>query len=107
MIGVAMNVQITSRKFRLKESLREFINKELKSIEKFNDDVLEANVILSFTHPKDSIKTAEIITKVPGKTITVSESSEDFQKSTSLAIEKTKRQLKILKSKRISRVKND
>ena len=35
-----MNVQITSRKFKAKESLKSAINKQLKTLEKFNDDIL-------------------------------------------------------------------
>lgn len=97
-----MNVHITSRKFKAQESLKDFITKQVKSLEKFSDEILETNVVLSFTHLKDSIKTAEIVTKVPGKVISVTESSDDFHKSTSLAVDKIIRQLKKVKMKRIS-----
>ena len=96
-----MNVQITSRKFKAHDSLKDFINKQVKSLEKFSDNILETNVILSFTHLKDSIKTAEIVTKVPGKVISVTESSDDFHKSTSIAVDKVIRQLKKVKDKQI------
>lgn len=100
-----MNLQITARKFRAKDSLKEFIADQVKSLEKFHDSILETNVILSFTHLKDSIKTTEIIAKVPGKILTVTESSEDFEKSTSLAIDKLVRQLKKEKTKKLVRTK--
>lgn len=100
-----MNIQITSRKFRAKDSLKQFINKELKGLEKYNDDILEANVILSYTHLKDSIKTAEIIIKIPGKVLSVSENSDEYTKSVSIAVEKLIRQLKKIKTKRISKVR--
>lgn len=73
-----MNIQITSRKFRAKDSLKLFISDEIKSLERFNDQIREANVILSFMHQKDSIKTAEINLKLPGKTLSVNETSDDF-----------------------------
>lgn len=98
-----MNINITSRKFKAKETLKEFINKEAKSLEKYNDGILDIDVVLSYIHEKDSIKTAEIIVKIPGKILTVSEDSEEFSKSVSIALDKLKRQLKKEKSKRISK----
>lgn len=102
-----MNIQITSRKFRAKDSLKDFIKQEIKELEKFNDQILDINVILSFTHPKDSIKIAEIIVKLPGKSITIENSSDTFEKSVTSAVEKIKTQLKKLKTKRIIRPKNE
>ena len=100
-----MNIQITARKFRAKDSLKDFIRNEIKSLEKFNDNILDVNVILSYTHPKDSIKNAEIVVQIPGKTITVNQSSDDYEKSVSGAVEKIIRQLSKVKTKRISRKK--
>ena len=102
-----MNIQITSRKFRAKDSLKDFIKSEVKSLERFNDQILDVNVILSFTHPKDSIKTSELVLGLPGKTITVIESSEEFEKSVSLAVEKIKKQLGKIKTKKLARKKNE
>ncbi len=101
-----MNIQITSRKFRAKDSLKDFIKDEIKSLSKFNDDIIDVNVVLSFTHTKDSIKTAEVVLQVPGKTISVEESSEEFEKSISAVVEKIKVQLKKLKTKRIAKKKD-
>ena len=98
-----MNIKITSRKFKAKDSLKEFINNELKALEKYYDGILDADVILSYIHDKDSIKTAEIIIKIPGKTIAVSEDSDDFAKSINLGLDKLKRLLKKEKQKRTSK----
>jgi len=100
-----MNINITSRKFKANDSLKLQISSELKNLERFSEDILDADVVLHFTHLKDSIKTAEIKLKLPGKTILATESSEEFSKSVSNATEKLARQLKQLKSKRMSRVK--
>ena len=100
-----MNINITSRKFKAKESLKEFINDEINSLRKFNDDIMEANVVLSFIHPKDSIKETEITLQLPGQLLTVSDSSEDFFKSVTGAVNKLERQLKKLKSKRLAKVR--
>lgn len=98
-----MNINITSRKFKAKETLKEFINEEIKSLEKFHDGILDIDVILSYIHEKDSIKTAELIVNIPGKSLTISEDSEDFEKSVSASVDKMKRLLKKEKSKKISK----
>jgi ribosomal subunit interface protein len=66
---------------------------------------MEANVVLSFTHAKDSIKEVEIVLLLPGNTLSVSESSEDFHKSVSVAVAKLERQLKKVKSKKLAKVR--
>lgn len=101
-----MNIQITSRKFRAKDSLRDYIKEEMKRLERFFDQILDVNVVLSFTHVTDSIKTAEIIVKVPGKVISVSSDSDEFEKSVDASIEKVIKQLKKIKTKRIDRKKS-
>jgi ribosomal subunit interface protein len=102
-----MNIRITSRKFKAKDSLKEHIKEQVKSIERFNDHILDCNVVLSFTHVKDSIKTTELIVKIPASTITVSVSSEEFEKSIGLAVEKVIKQLIKVKTKRLVRKKKD
>jgi|YNPMSStandDraft_2_1061718.scaffolds.fasta_scaffold00044_41 putative sigma-54 modulation protein len=94
-----MNIQITARKFKAKESLKEFIKDELKTLEKYADEILDVNVILSFEHMKDSIKIAEVVVKIPGKTLTATEATDDFPKSVSACVEKLIAQLKKHKSK--------
>jgi putative sigma-54 modulation protein len=100
-----MNIQITSRKFKAKDSLKDSIKEEIKRIERFYDSVLDVNVVLSFTHVADSIKTAEVTVKIPGKVISVSSDSDEFEKSVVASIEKIIRQLKKIKTKRITRKK--
>jgi len=100
-----MNITITARKFKAHDTLKSFINGEVNSLEKFYDDILDVDVILSFQNSKDSIKTAEIVIKVPGQILTATEETDDFKKSVSAAIQKLSRQLKKLKTKRTSRVR--
>ena len=100
-----MNIQITSRKFKARDSLKEFINDEVKSLEKFYDDIHDANVILSYVPMKDNEKTAEIVLNVPGKTLSATETTEEFSKSVSFAKEKLERQLKKIKNKELDKKK--
>ena len=101
MKGAHMNIKITSRKFKAKDSLKEFIEAEINSLEKIADDILDVDVILSFQNHKDSIKEAEIIIKIPHKILKATEVSDDFKKSVVLAVNKLERQLKRIKTKRI------
>ena len=95
-----MNITITARKFKARDTLKDFINSEVNSLERFYDDILRADVVLSFQNKKDSIKMSEITLHVPGQTFIATERSGEFEKSVSASVEKLSRQLKKLKTKR-------
>lgn len=100
-----MNIQITSRKFTAKDSLKNFINDELQKLSKFNNDIMDVNVILSFMHNNNSEKSAEITLHVPGQIFSGEETSDDFKKSVSGAAAKIERQLRKLKTKRLAKAR--
>ena len=101
-----MNITITARKFKARETLKDYINEEVKSLIRFNEDIINADVILSYQNSKENIKTAEITLHIPGQTFIATFDSDEFEKSVSATVEKLSRQLKTLKSKRTtSRVK--
>ena len=95
-----MNISITARKFRAHESLKDFIHGEVSSLKKYNDDIMNADVILSYQNPRDSIKKVEITVHVPGQTLNATQNSDDFKKSISSTVNKLSRQLQKLKTKR-------
>jgi putative sigma-54 modulation protein len=100
-----MNITITARKFKARESLKTFISDEVNSLLKYNDDILDIDVILSYQNSKDSIKVAEITLRIPGQSLNATDFSDDFNKSVSSTVAKLIRQLKTIKSKRTTRVK--
>jgi len=100
-----MNINITSRKFKAKDSLKAFISDSIRALQKLSDDIMEADVVLHFTHAHDSIKSVEIQLKLPGRVLNVHEDSEDFQKSVHMAIEKLERQLRKVKTKRLAKAR--
>ncbi len=100
-----MNVTITARKFKARDSLKSFISDEVSSLLKYNDDILDADVILSYHNSKDSIKVAEITLRIPGQSLNATDFSDEFERSVSSTVEKLTRQLKTIKSKRTARVK--
>ena len=95
-----MNISITSRKFKARETLKDFINSEVVSLERFYDNILSADVILSYQNTRDSIKSAEIILKIPGMILKAADDSDDYKKSVSSAVEKLTRQLRKMKTKK-------
>ncbi len=95
-----MNISITSRKFKARDSLKDFVNSEVISLERFYDDILSADIILSYQNTSNSIKSAEIILKIPGMILKAAEDSDDYKKSISSAVEKLSRQLKKIKTKK-------
>jgi putative sigma-54 modulation protein len=99
-----MNIIITARKFKAHPSLKEYINDEISSLTKFHDDILSAEIILSYLNNTKSTKTSEIIVHVPGQTLTAIEQSDDFKKSVNASNEKIIRQLRKLKTKRVARI---
>ncbi|MEI7812293.1 MAG: ribosome-associated translation inhibitor RaiA [Ignavibacteria bacterium] len=102
-----MNIQITSRKFKAKEPLKNFIHAELNSLAKLNSDIQGADVILSFENVVEETKIAEIILQIPGKTCTAKEASEDFGKSIALAVQKIEKQLIKIKSRKVDNKRTD
>lgn len=94
-----MNIQITSRKFKAKDSLKDYIYAEVGSLAKLNDDINDIDVILSYENLKDSTKIAEIILPIPGKLLTAKENSDDFKKSVSAAVTKIEKQLGKIKTR--------
>ena len=100
-----MNVKITARKFKARETLKNYIKDEVKSLLKYDDSIISADVILSFQNSYESIKKAEITLHIPGQTIVATEETEEFTKSVTVAANKLSSQLKTLKSKRKSRAK--
>lgn len=100
-----MNIQITARKFKAHDSLKEFIKDELNSLKRFNDDIISADVKLSFQNTVNSIKIAEVLLSIPGQKLTAKVESDDFKKSVTGAVEKLRNQLSTIKSKRTSKAR--
>jgi putative sigma-54 modulation protein len=98
-----MNIKITARKFKAHDTLKEFIKDELSSLEKFNDEIFNADVILSYQNTSNSIKKVEVVLNIPGQTINAADQTEDFKTAVVSVTEKLRRQLEKIKSKKVSK----
>jgi ribosomal subunit interface protein len=67
---------------------------------KYNDDILSADIKLSYQNPTNSVKIADITVTIPGQILNATDKSDDFKKSVTSSVEKLIKQLKTIKSKR-------
>ncbi len=100
-----MNIQITARKFKAHDTLKEFIKDEISSLAKFNDDIISSDVILSYQNNSNSIKKVEVVLNIPGQTLNAADQTEDFKTAIVSVTEKLRRQLETIKSKRVSKTR--
>lgn len=94
-----IKVNITSRHFRAHETIQEYIKSEIETLGKYHEDILHADVILSFEKSVNSVKNCEILVKLRDKILTTKESTDDFIKSIDKAIDKIESQLLKYKDK--------
>jgi putative sigma-54 modulation protein len=94
-----MNIQITSRHFRIHDTIRNHAITEVEKLERFFDGILAADVVLYFEKQQKSRKHCEITLKVQGSKMFAGEDSDDFLKSIDGAVGKMERQLKKYKEK--------
>ncbi|HCA43509.1 MAG TPA: ribosome-associated translation inhibitor RaiA [Bacteroidetes bacterium] len=88
-----MKITITSRHFKAHETLTAEIESKLNDLSKYNEEILHADVILSYEKPTHSIKISEILVKLKDKLLTAKESDDDFSKSFDKALSKIENQL--------------
>ena len=94
-----IKVKITSRHFKAHETLQDYIKSEIETLSKYHEEILHADVILSYEKTINSIKSCEINIKLRDKIIAASESSDDYTKSIDKAVDKIEAQLLKYKSK--------
>ena len=94
-----IKVNITARHFKAHETLLEYVKAEIETLEKYNEEILHADVILSFEKAVNSVKNCEIILKLNDRMLTSKESTDDFTKSIDKAINKLESQIMKIKNK--------
>lgn len=91
-----MNLNITARRFKLKEDLRSYVEEKAAKLNRYYDGILKIEVILGW---EKLMRNAEIKINVNGKQIVIKETSDELRKSFDLALDRAERQLKRYKSK--------
>ena len=85
-----MRINITARHFKLRDELRTFTEKEIQRLQKYYDQIIDADVILEW---QKIHRTAEIKMSVYGTVLTAQAQADEMHKAISHAIEKLERQL--------------
>lgn len=91
-----MNLNITARRFKLKEDLRKYVKEKVEKLNKFHDGIVKMEVILGW---EKMTRIVELKVNVNGKLIIIKEESDELRKSFDLALDRAERQLKRHKSK--------
>lgn len=94
-----MKINITARHFRAKASTQTFIKERISELDKYNENIIHTDVILSYDKPPADTKYCEVIIKLKEKTLTAKESAADFEKAIEFAINKIETRLYKLKDK--------
>jgi len=94
-----MRVNITARKFKLSDELKQYANEKVAHLEKYYDGIVDVEIILSW---EKNDRLAEVNLSVHGSILTAKERSEDMFKSVDSAMDKMERQLKKYKGRRHS-----
>ncbi|MBK6910514.1 MAG: ribosome-associated translation inhibitor RaiA [bacterium] len=91
-----MRTQITAVHFNATDSLQEFAENEAQRLLKFADDILHCEIEFSFNKQE---KKAHVHISLDGVVLNASAITEDFRKSTVLAVDKLEGQVKKHKDK--------
>ncbi len=94
-----MDVQITSRHFKARESLLDHVEDSMQRLRQIYDGIVNAEVILEAQQHDDG-KIAEIVLMVYHDRLFAKEASDDFEMSVSSCVDKLERQLKRYKEKK-------
>lgn len=96
-----MQVNVHSVQFKADRKLIDFIESRIQKLEQFHDKMIGAEVFLRVDKNNEyGNKIAEIKLHVPGKECFSKRQSTTFEKSTDLAIEAIRRQIRKAKGKK-------
>ncbi|MCM8871649.1 MAG: ribosome-associated translation inhibitor RaiA [Paludibacteraceae bacterium] len=97
-----MDIKIQPIHFKVTERLEEHINKKVSKLEKLNDQIISADVILKVVKPETSNnKNAEIKVRVPSAEFFAEKTADSFEEAVDTALMAIEKQ--ITKSKEKSR----
>ena len=87
-----MKIQITARHFQASPQLHASLKESLNRMEKFNDSITGAHVILDAQ--KGGVRRAEIIVKILDKSVCAHSEEDNMYKAIESMLDKVERQLK-------------
>lgn len=94
-----MAIIVTSRHFKAHQTLVDYAEDAVRTLSRYYDGIIKAEVILSFEKARKSTKIAEVILSVYRHRITAEGRTDDFTKSVDVAVGKALIQLKKFKDR--------
>ena len=91
-----MNLNITARRFKLKDDLKNYVEEKAKKLDRYYDNILDFDIILGWEKLN---RYTEMRINVYNKQIVIKEVSDEIRKSFDLALDRAERQLKRYKEK--------
>lgn len=99
-----MNIKVTGRNIEVTDAIREYIEKRLEKLEKFEGNNTDINVVCSVER-EDQI--VEMQVNNNGEFIRIEEKNDDLYASIDLAVDKVERQMRKEKEKRNDKNKQE
>ncbi|MBS1272240.1 MAG: Ribosome hibernation promoting factor [Candidatus Marinimicrobia bacterium] len=94
-----MQLELTVRHFDLSDNYKEYAIQEVESLTQYWDRIVDGQIVFD---QEGSDYMVEVILRVSGKTLAVSDTSDDIMKAIDSAVNKMRRRLKKYKGKIIS-----
>lgn len=99
-----MNVTIQAVNFDATETLQAYVNKKVGKLEKFHDNILNAEVYLKVVKPETATnKEAEIKISIPNVEFFASKTCDSFEEAVDLSADAIEKQIKKHKEKLIKK----
>ena len=94
-----MEIKIKSLKFDADQKLLDYVEKKVKKLERFNDGILTADVILTLLREPDN-KDVKLQVHVPGEELIIERNSKTFEEAITDCVDAMKEKLTRAKERR-------
>ena len=94
-----MEIKIKSLKFDADQKLLDYVEKKVKKLERFNDGILTADVILTLLREPDN-KDVKLQVHVPGEEMIIERNSKTFEEAITECVDAMKEKLTRAKERR-------
>ncbi|MCH7472575.1 ribosome-associated translation inhibitor RaiA [bacterium] len=102
-----MQITIKGKNCEIPDELREYTESKISKLTRYLSRLQSASVVFTENASKNRERSyrSEVVAHAPGQTLKIEEERESFQVAIDAAVDKLKRQLKKLKTKRIDRTR--
>jgi ribosome hibernation promoting factor len=96
---LTMTVNVTSRHFKAHQTLVEYAERSVESLEHYYDGIIKCDIVLKFEKTRKSTKIAEVVVSVARHKLAAEGQSDDFFKAIDGAVQKVQHQIQKYKER--------